>query len=147
MAFNSVIYFYGENSSSMFSQTIIVLTSLALNINIFLGIGIYFLTSFLKVHAGSIFPSDILTCLPLIVFNQLVVFEIPLLPIWIIFSMLEPFSLWKLTPFWTILCNGLTQKVNLENKLKIFVMVCLITNFFISSQIGDGLVGRRTGAV
>ena len=46
-----------------------MLSSLGFKVNDFLGFFVYFLTSFLKVHAGSIYPSDVITCIPIIAIN------------------------------------------------------------------------------
>ena len=57
-------------------------------------------------------------------------------------------NIWKKTPFWVALCQGLKDTVIVEAiNLKIFVIACLIANYLITFGIGEGLVSRRTGVV
>jgi hypothetical protein len=62
----------------------------------------FFVLTFLKVHMGSIYPSDIIANLVILAINFIEIpnFHFWWIPIVMIVLMLKPISLFKKTPLW-----------------------------------------------
>lgn len=125
--------------------------------NMWLAISGFFGIFIIKVHAGSIYPSDILANLAISGLNLVKIpnFNIIWLPFLVIILMLKPICLFKKTPLWicgpvsiSIFETYLSEKLTDLNTEKIvFIAFVQATLFFTSFAIGDVILGRRVGQI
>ena len=179
-----VIYFVSpeEKSSSLFSQTIMVATSItfAMTLNyvwyfrLILTLGAFLVTSYFKLLAGSIFPSDVIYTLIPLSFNLLVLFleefyqlfdinrdtqsnrkekiisGIIICSVMVLVS--RPFKLIVKTPFWLCIMfpliiqkDFLIDELNMNTQMTWYVIMVELMNLYIAKGVGETLIGRRMG--
>lgn len=186
MAFKGIYYFDSppETTSSLFSQTLIVSSSIVYSMTLnylwyqrlLFTISAFIFSSYFKIHAGSIYPSDALMTIPPVLLNIFCLFlheyfsyfgvnredisctKEKVICIMIICTVMvlmsKRFQLIVKTPFWLCVSfsliiqkDYLIDELSVEHKMmQKYIIMVQFTNFFIAKGVGETLVGRRMGS-